>query len=281
MYLVIGSDGQLGKKIKSILGDKGVYTNREQIDITNEKQIIDFIYKKNFKAIINCSAYTAVDKAETDIENAVKVNVDGVRNLAKTNIPLIHISTDYVFDGKKNIPYIESDKPNPMSIYGKTKFDGEKEVLKYCKTCVIIRTSWLYSEYGNNFVKTILRLGKEKNSLNVIFDQIGTPTYAEDLAKVILNILQNLKDNNREIYNFSNEGVCSWYDFATKIIDIANLNCKINPIESKDYPSVATRPFFSVLNKAKIKKDFNININHWEVSLHNCLNKMINKMENK
>ena len=273
MYLVVGANGQLGNCIRLFLKDTAIYTDKEELDITDENAVKEFVKNNNFKCIINCSAYTAVDKAENDIELATKINVDGVRNLAKTNIPLIHISTDYVFNGKNNVPYIETDKTNPMSVYGKTKLEGEKEVLKYSKSAIIIRTAWLYSQFGNNFLKTMLRLGKEKESLNVVFDQVGTPTYAIDLAEVIFKILQSGKyENMKEIYHFSNEGVCSWYDFAVEIMKEANLTCRVKPIESKDYQTLAVRPSFSVLNKGKIKKDFDVEIRHWRKAMIECLN---------
>lgn len=272
MYLVVGANGQLGNCIRLFLKDNAVYTDKDELDITDENAVKEFVKNNNFKCIINCSAYTAVDKAENDIELATKINVDGVRNLAKTNIPLIHISTDYVFDGKNNIPYVETDKTNPMSVYGKTKLEGEKEVLKYSKSAIIIRTAWLYSQFGNNFLKTMLRLGKEKESLNVVFDQVGTPTYAIDLAEVIFKILQSGKyEDIKEIYHFSNEGVCSWYDFAVEIMKEANLSCEVKPIESKDYPTLAVRPSFSVLNKSRIKKDFGVEIEHWRMAMVRCL----------
>lgn len=282
MYLITGCNGQLGTEIRNILGNKGVYLGKNELDITNTEMVENY-FKLNsgkFKTIINCSAYTNVDEAEDNSEMAKKVNVIGVKNLAQTNLPLIHISTDFVFDGLKNTPYKEEDKENPISIYGKTKLAGEKEVLKYCETYAIIRTSWLYSPYGNNFLKTMMRLGSEKERINVVFDQVGTPTYAKDLAEVVLLIADNLKTNSKEIYNFSNEGVCSWYDFSVKIIELSNLNCKVIPIESKDYPTKAKRPAYSVLNKDKIKKTFNVEINHWEKSLENCI-KEIKNMEEK
>lgn len=273
MYLVVGANGQLGNCIGLFLKDTAIYTDKEELDITDENAVKEFVKNNNFKCIINCSAYTAVDKAENDIELTTKINVDGVRNLAKTNIPLIHISTDYVFNGKNNVPYVETDTTDPMSVYGKTKLEGEKEVLKYSKSAIIIRTAWLYSQFGNNFLKTMLRLGKEKESLNVVFDQVGTPTYAIDLAEVIFKILQSGKyENMKEIYHFSNEGVCSWYDFAVEIMKEAGLNCKVKPIESKDYPTLAVRPSFSVLNKGKIKKDFDVEIRHWRKAMIECLN---------
>ncbi len=275
MYLVVGANGQLGSELKDILKEKGIYVDRDELDITDSNSINNFFKSnKNISAIINCAAYTAVDKAENDLELATKINVEGPKNLAKIGLPIVQISTDYVFDGNKNTPYTEDDKTNPKSVYGKTKLAGEEEVLKNAKTAVVIRTAWLYSNYGNNFVKTMIRLGKEKESLNVVFDQVGTPTYAADLAQVIVNILPRIKDGTKEIYHFSNEGVCSWYDFATEIMKANDLKCKVYPIESKDYPTAAARPSFSVLNKDKIKKTFNIKINHWRDGLNNCLEKI-------
>ncbi len=275
MYLVVGANGQLGSELKDILKEKGIYVDRDELDITDSNSINNFFKSnKNISAIINCAAYTAVDKAENDLELATKINVEGPKNLAKIGLPIVQISTDYVFDGNKNTPYTEDDKTNPKSVYGKTKLAGEEEVLKNAKTAVVIRTAWLYSSYGNNFVKTMIRLGKEKESLNVVFDQVGTPTYAADLAQAIVNILPRIKDGTKEIYHFSNEGVCSWYDFATEIMKANDLKCKVYPIESKDYPTAAARPSFSVLNKDKIKKTFNIKINHWRDGLNNCLEKM-------
>lgn len=275
MYLVVGANGQLGNELKDILKEKGIYVDRDELDITDSNSINNFFKSnKNISAIINCAAYTAVDKAENDLELATKINVEGPKNLAKIGLPIVQISTDYVFDGNKNTPYTEDDKTNPKSVYGKTKLAGEEEVLKNAKTAVVIRTAWLYSSYGNNFVKTMIRLGKEKESLNVVFDQVGTPTYAADLAQAIVNILPQIKDGTKEIYHFSNEGVCSWYDFATEIMKANDLKCKVYPIESKDYPTAAARPSFSVLNKDKIKKTFNIKINHWRDSLNNCLEKI-------
>ncbi|MDR1498895.1 MAG: dTDP-4-dehydrorhamnose reductase [Rickettsiales bacterium] len=276
MYLVVGANGQLGNEIRNCLGDDGFYTGKEELDITNSRQLADVVKNNSFRAIINCSAYTAVDRAESEVDLAVKINVEGVKNLVNSGLPLIHISTDYVFDGEKNTPYTENDTTNPLSIYGKTKLAGENEIVKTCKNYIIIRTSWLYSQYGGNFLKTMLRLGKEKESLDVIFDQVGTPTYAKDLAQAIVEILPKIKDDAREIYNFSNEGVCSWFDFATEIMKEARLKCKVHSIESKDYKTVAIRPKFSVLNKSKIKRDFDIAIRYWRDAMVECI-KNINK----
>ena len=280
--LVTGSNGQLGSEIKELSKDYNYnffFTTRDDIDITNEENIREFCQKNSINVIINCAAYTAVDKAESDEINADLVNRKAVKKLAlvsqELNIKLVHISTDYVFDGKNFKPYCEEYKTNPQSIYGKTKLDGENEIIKINpKNSIIIRTSWVYSSFGNNFVKTMLRLGKEKESLGVIFDQVGTPTYAKDLAKIILEILPKIKNEKVQIYNYSNEGVLSWYDFAKEIMKMAKLNCKINPIETHQYPTPAKRPHYSLLNKSKIKSAFNIEIPYWKDSLDRCLTQM-------
>ena len=293
--LVTGSNGQLGSELKEIskVANSGCeanflrkdysynffFTDRTNIDITNKDDIKSFCEKNSINTIVNCAAYTAVDKAETDIENADLVNRKAVKKLAlvseELNIKLIHISTDYVFDGKNFKPYNEEYQTNPQGIYGKTKLDGENEMIKINpKNSIIIRTSWVYSSFGNNFVKTMLRLGKEKESLTVVFDQVGTPTYARDLAKVILDIIPKINNSKVEIYNYSNEGVLSWYDFAKEIMKMAKLNCKINPIETFQYPTPSKRPHFSLLNKAKIKKEFNIEIPYWKDDLDDCLKRL-------
>jgi len=277
--LVTGTNGQVGSEIKALSCDYNYnffFTTRDTLDITNSEEVKNFIESNNINTIINCAAYTAVDNAETDIENADLVNRKAVKKLAKLseekNIKLIHISTDYVFDGKNFKPYTEEFQTNPTSIYGKTKLDGEKEMIKINpKNSIIIRTSWVYSNFGNNFVKTILRLGKEKDELGVTFDQIGTPTYAKNLAKVILDIIPNITNTKVEIYNYSNEGVLSWYDFAKEIMKMAKIDCIINPIETYQYPTPATRPHYSILNKSKIKNEFNITIPFWKDSLSECL----------
>jgi dTDP-4-dehydrorhamnose reductase len=229
--------------------------------------------------IINCAAYTAVDKAESDEINADLVNRKAVKKLAlvskELSIKLIHISTDYVFDGKSYKPYLEEFQTNPQSIYGKTKLEGEKELININPpNSIIIRTSWVYSYYGNNFVKTMLKLGKEKESLGVIYDQVGTPTYAKDLARMIYEIIPQIENSKVEIYNYSSEGVLSWYDFAKEIMRMAKLTCKVNPIETKDYPTPAKRPHYSLLNKNKIKSTFNIEIPYWKDGLDDCLKRL-------
>ncbi|MDN5097769.1 dTDP-4-dehydrorhamnose reductase [Aliarcobacter butzleri] len=280
--LVTGSKGQLGSEIKGLSSNYSYnffFTDRLNIDITNKDNIKDFCQTNNINVIINCAAYTAVDKAESDIENADLVNRKAVKKLAivssELNIKLIHISTDYVFDGRNFKPYKEEFQTSPQGVYGKTKLEGELELININpKNSLIIRTSWVYSYYGNNFVKTMLRLGKEKDSLGVVFDQIGTPTYALHLAKIILDIIPQIENEKVEIVNFSNEGVVSWYDFAKEIMKMAKLCCKINPIESFQYPTPAVRPHFSVLNKAKIKAMFNIEIPYWKDGLDDCLKRL-------
>ena len=280
--LVTGSNGQLGSEIRELASKYSYnffFTDRNNIDITSKDSIKEFCQTNSINVIINCAAYTAVDKAQSDIENADLVNRKAVKKLSivakELNIKLIHISTDYVFDGKNFKPYVEEFQTNPQSVYGKTKLDGENEMRDINpKNSIIIRTSWIYSYYGNNFVKTMLRLGKEKEELGVIFDQVGTPTYAKDLAKIILDIVPQIDNQKVEIYNYSNEGVLSWYDFAKEIMKMAKLNCKINPIETYQYPTPAKRPHFSLLNKNKIKSTFNIEIPYWKDGLDDCLRRL-------
>ena len=274
MFLVAGANGQLGNELRLLLQEKAEYVDKDELDITDKKAVMDFVKPEKYAAIINCAAYTAVDKAEDDEELAYKINVDGPRNLALTGVPLIHISTDYVFDGQKCTPYLESDNPNPKSVYGSTKLAGEKAVLENADTAVIIRTAWLYSEFGSNFVKTMRKLGAERESLNVVFDQVGTPTYAKDLAQAIVDILPQMETGVKEIFHFSNEGVCSWYDFAVDIMKRFNLRCKVLPIESSQYPTKAVRPFYSVLNKAKIKAEYGVKNRHWSEALQECIKNM-------
>ena len=280
--LITGSKGQLGSEITKLSYNykyNFFFTDKAELDITNQQSIQAYIEKNNINSIINCAAYTAVDKAEEEKNLADKINHQAVKYLAKIsqekNIKLIHISTDYVFDGKNFRPYVETDRTHPNGIYGKTKLDGEQAIQKINpNNSMIIRTSWVYSSFGANFVKTMLRLGKERDSLGVIFDQVGSPTYAKDLAKTILNILPKIENKNVEIYNYSNEGVLSWYDFAKEIMRMAKIDCNINPIETKEYPTPATRPHYSLLNKNKIKKEFNIIIPFWKDSLDECLKTM-------
>ena len=287
--LVTGSNGQLGSEINDLAANYTNFTfffmDLPALDICNSSQLNTFFKEKKINTVINCAAYTAVDKAEQDVDIAEKVNATGVFNLVnaleKVDGKLIHISTDYVFDGNSFLPYQEFDEVNPIGVYGDTKRRGELAVFSSGVDGIVIRTSWLYSAYGNNFVKTMLRLGYERDELGVIFDQVGTPTNASDLAKACLNILaynQEAKINSKgNIYHFSNEGVASWYDFAVAIMKLGNVDCKVKPIETKDYPTPAKRPHFSVLNKSKIKNDFEIEIPYWRDSLAVCISKLNKK----
>ena len=270
-YLVVGSNGQLGSELKARLSSEADYKDHSCLDITDENTVANFFKENSYDIVINCAAYTAVDKAEEDEEAADRVNRVGPALLARYGRNIIHISTDYVFDGAAHTPYRETDPTNPQSIYGSTKLAGEKAVFQEAHSATIIRTSWLYSAHGNNFLKTMRRLGTERKSLGVIFDQIGTPTYAGDLADAIISILPQIKHENKEIYHFSNEGVSSWYDFAVAIMDLSDINCKIDPLETKQYVTRATRPPYSVLNKSKIKNDFGISIPHWMDGLRRCI----------
>lgn len=281
--LVTGSNGQLGSELKALAQKYPSYnfhfTDYKELDITNHATVDTFVKAANISIIINCAAHTAVDKAETDIEMSTKLNHLAVENFAKiakvNSIQLIHISTDYVFDGTNHIPYTENDKTNPQSVYGSTKLAGETALQKINPAnSIIIRTSWVYSSFGNNFVKTMLRLAKERKELGVIVDQIGTPTYARDLAKVLLEIIPKLNTKNAEVYHFSNKGVCSWYDFAKAIFDLKEIEMKVNAIETSQYPTAAKRPFYSVLNKNKIENTFQIEIANWRDSLKECLQKL-------
>jgi len=279
--LVTGSNGQLGSELREIVDNTSsdsnfFFTGSAELDISKTKDMLDFVQKNDIQTIINCAAYTAVDKAEDDTENANNINHLAVKDIAQicknNKINLIHISTDYVFNGENYKPYIEDDLTSPNSLYGQTKLDGENAILAINPSnSIIIRTSWVYSSYGSNFMKTMLRLGKERDELAVIFDQVGTPTYAKDLAQVILDIVPQLANKQVEIYHYSNEGVCSWYDFAKSIFALSHINCQINPIETTDYPTPAKRPHYSLLNKAKIKKQFTLTIPYWEDSLKQCL----------
>ncbi|MCT4590920.1 MAG: dTDP-4-dehydrorhamnose reductase [Carboxylicivirga sp.] len=281
--LVIGSEGQLGLEIKNkhseLKNAEFSFTSLKTLDVTDSLKLTETIKQKNYSYIINCTAYTAVDKAEDEQELAHKINAEALKNIAQSanqiKAKVIHVSTDYVFDGTNHQPYIETDNTAPTSMYGKTKLEGEISLLNNNEDSVIIRTSWLYSMHGNNFVKTMIRLGKERDDLGVIFDQIGTPTYAGDLAEVILQIIKHDMNNTilfkPGIYHYSNEGVASWYDFTLAIHREMGLICNVKPIETKDYPTPAPRPNYSVLNKSKIKKAYQIEIPYWLDSLKKCL----------
>ncbi|MDH6356670.1 dTDP-4-dehydrorhamnose reductase [Parabacteroides sp. PF5-9] len=278
--LVTGANGQLGDAIRRCTdkypSDHFFFTDVDTLDIIDEKAVVSYLETNRIELLINCAAYTAVDKAESEKEQADKLNHQAVAILGKTTsalkISMIHISTDYVFDGKGYRPYIETDETHPLSVYGCTKLAGEMALMAANPQTVIIRTSWLYSETGNNFVKTMLRLGGERDFLPVVFDQIGTPTYAGDLAAAILAVCN--RGIVPGIYHFSNEGVCSWYDFARKIMQFAHLHCEIRPIETKDYPTATVRPAYSVLNKSKIKETYTLSIPHWEESLEKVINNL-------
>jgi len=284
--LITGSNGQLGSEIRDLYTNyeniEFVFKDFPELDISDLDSVNSLIIDKKINTVINCAAYTAVDKAEENIELAERVNSIGVSNLVKVldkvNGKLIHISTDYVFDGTNSHPYKESDPVSPIGIYGKTKRAGELILINSKIDAIVIRTSWLYSSFGNNFVKTMLGLGKDKNSIDVISDQIGTPTYAKNLAKICLEILL-ISDSEKiskkgKIYHYSDEGVASWYDFAVLIMELSELNCKINPILTKNYSTLAKRPHYSVLCKEKIKSDFDIDIPHWKESLKECIIKL-------
>ncbi|MBD5234682.1 MAG: dTDP-4-dehydrorhamnose reductase [Bacteroidales bacterium] len=276
--LVTGSDGQLGRELQRILGDEAVYANRNILDITDAKAVEEFLEQGNFKYVINCAAYTAVDKAEDEKSACVAVNVDGIRNLAahaeRLGFHLIHISTDYVFSGNTYKPYTESDRPEPQTVYGAAKRKGETALLGLAPDSMVIRTGWLYSSFGKNFVKTILAKLKENKPLRVVDDQIGTPTNAADLAEFIAT--KAVRGHwTAGIYNFSSEGIASWYDFAKAIADEAGYGaCSITPVNSSEYPTAATRPHFSVLDKTKIKATFGITLPYWRDSLRRCLKNM-------
>jgi len=280
--LITGSNGQLGSEIRvaSLLFPqfRFFFTDVQELDICDKVAVRAFVNENKIEAIVNCAAYTAVDKAEDDPENCYKINRDAVEILAEVarefKLQIIHVSTDYVFDGKSYLPYSEEMAVSPSTVYGKSKLEGETVLREICLDAVIVRTSWLYSSFGNNFVKTMLRLGREKEKLTVIFDQIGTPTYAADLAEAVLSILAS-GNPQPGIYHYSNEGVCSWYDFTRSIHRLAGITCNLTPIESKDYPVRTPRPHFSVLNKAKIKQIFGIAIPHWEDSLEKCIRLLI------
>ena len=276
--LITGCNGQLGNEIQLLekQHSQHTYFNTDvaELDITNPEAIVQFVEENHIDGIVNCAAYTAVDKAESDGDFCRKLNADAPGYLAEAIERqggwMIQISTDYVFDGTQHTPYREDAATCPNSVYGRTKLEGEQNVTSRCSRSMVIRTAWLYSTFGNNFVKTMLRLGKEKDELGVIFDQIGTPTYARDLAVAIFAAIE--KGIVPGIYHFSNEGVASWYDFTLAIHRLAGIeSCRVRPIHTTDYPTPATRPHYSVLDKSKIKETFGIEIPHWETSLADCI----------
>lgn len=276
--LITGANGQLGNEMRVLAGENTGYTyfftDVQELDICNEQAVMAFVTDNKIDAIVNCAAYTAVDNAEDNRELCDKLNNTAPGYLARAaqsrGAAMIQVSTDYVFDGTGHIPYTEEEPTCPASAYGSTKLAGEQNVMDHCDKAVVIRTAWLYSIYGNNFVKTMMRLGRERDTLGVIFDQVGTPTYANDLARAIFAMIN--KGIVRGIYHFSNEGVCSWYDFTLAIHRLAGITtCHVKPLHTADYPTKAARPHYSVLDKKKIKNTFNIEIPHWEVSLERCI----------
>lgn len=276
--LVTGANGQLGNEMRRLSAENPqhsyLFTDVQELDICNEQAVKACVRENGVELIVNCAAYTAVDKAEDNAEFCDRLNHLAPGYLADAaeacGAALIQVSTDYVFDGTAHIPYAEDVVPCPNSVYGRTKLDGEKAVMSHCSRAMIIRTAWLYSTFGNNFVKTMIRLGKERERLGVVFDQIGTPTYARDLARVIFcAINQGIVPG---IYHFSNEGVCSWYDFTLAIHRLAGIaTCKVSPLHTDEYPAKAPRPHYSVLDKTKIKRTFGFEIPHWEESLADCV----------
>ena len=276
--LITGSNGQLGNEMQQAStrfpAFNYIYTVVEDLDICDKNALDRYVKVNHVNIIVNCAAYTAVDKAEDDEALCYKINTDAVRNIGEVanenGLKVVHISTDYVFDGTNYLPYTEDQQVCPSSVYGKSKLAGENALFETCNQVVIIRTAWLYSSFGNNFVKTMMKLGIERDSLNVIFDQIGTPTYAADLANTILMVVSH-EQFIPGIYHFSDEGVCSWYDFTKSIHRIADITCNVHPIETKDYPVRTPRPYYSVLNKAKIKSTYGIVIPDWEESLVKCI----------
>jgi len=282
IILITGANGQLGNELKIVsknfYGYDFIFTDIDTLNITNYENTLEFIKKSRPDWIINCAAYNLVDKAETEPEQALLINGTAVKNITEvirgSECRFIHVSTDYVYDGRSNVPYNENVTPNPLSAYGRSKLAGEKYALLH-QGSMIIRTAWLYSSFGNNFVKTILRNAAEKESLKVVFDQTGTPTYAADLAEAIMNIVSGVIRNqmamNSGIYNYSNEGVCTWYDFASEIVKEAGLACKVDPVLSKEFKQIAQRPSYSVMDKSKIKENYGLSIPHWRASLLKCM----------
>ena len=276
VVLVTGANGQLGQAIQFVAGNYPnidfVFCSSSDLDITNKENCESVFKKEKPDFCINAAAYTAVDKAESDSEKAALINAIGAKNLAEScknfNAKIIHISTDFVFDGSKKAPYNETDLPNPKGVYGQTKLEGEKAIQEVFDAYYIIRTSWVYSQFGNNFMKTMLRLASERTSLSIVNDQIGTPTNAVDLANAILKIVESKTGNKHYgIYNFSNEGQCSWFDFAMKIFEINQVIIDVTPIPTTQFPTPAARPKYSVLDKTKIKTTFGIEIKPWEQAL--------------
>lgn len=276
--LITGANGQLGHEMRNVLdGDdrfEAIFTDVAELDICDAEAVNRAVADNRVDYIVNCAAYTQVDKAEDNVELCRKINATAVENLARAaaacGARMIHVSTDYVFNGRGYRPYTEEMTPDPQSVYGSTKLEGEEALMRLCPQSAIIRTAWLYSPYGNNFVKTMMRLGTERDDLSVVADQIGTPTCAADLARAILAVLR-AETFVPGIYHFSDEGACSWYDFTVAIHRLAGITCRVKPIRSDEYPSRAHRPFYSVLDKSKIKQTYGITIPHWYESLSHCI----------
>ena len=285
IILVTGANGQLGRELRNILESEipgqSIYTDVSELDLTDSKAVDLFFKQNEISHVVNCAAYTAVDRAEEEKLECASININAVKNLAiaadSIGAKIIHISTDYVFDGTAHRPYKESDKVNPISEYGTTKRKGETALLALAPESIIIRTSWLYSPHGNNFVKTMMRLGEERPEIKVVCDQIGSPTYALDLAKAIYKVLTS-HQWVEGIFHYSNEGVCSWYDFTKAIHRVAGIKgCNVCPIPTEEYPTAATRPFFSVLDKSRIKATYGTTVPYWEDSLIDCINRIKNE----
>lgn len=282
--LITGCNGQLGNELQLLEAKYQQHTffntDVNELDITNQLAVDDYVFRNQIDCVINCAAYTAVDKAEEQKELCTTLNTVAPSYLAaaveKRGGCMIQISTDYVFDGTHSTPYVETDTPAPNSVYGCTKLAGELGVTKFCKKSIVIRTAWLYSTFGNNFVKTMLRLGREKKELGVVADQIGSPTYAADLAAAIMTIVE--KGVKPGVYHYTNEGVASWYDFTKAIHRMAGIkDCNVKPIHTSDYPTAATRPAYSVLDKKKITDDYQLTIPHWEEALQRCMDSLLNQ----
>ena len=288
--LVTGANGQLGNEMRrlgAVSPNEYIFTDVAELDITDKAAVMAFVEEQNVDVIVNCAAYTNVDKAEDDEATAELINATAVRNLAEAakaqDATLFHVSTDYVFGAEGNTPRSEDMPLNPLGAYGRTKLHGEQAIAEVGAKSIIIRTAWLYSEFGNNFLKTMLRLTAEKETLNVVFDQVGTPTYAGDLAMTIFSIIEGgYYVGNEGVYHFSNEGVCSWYDFAQEIATAAgHTKCKINPCHSSEFPSKVTRPPYSVLDKSKIKQTFGVDIPHWRESMFYCLKRILTQQQSE
>lgn len=279
--LITGANGQLGNSMRAATAgsiNRYIFTDVAELDITDRNAVINTVAKEKVDVIVNCAAYTNVDKAEDDTGAAFRLNCTAVENLAaaakREDATLIHISTDYVFEGNANKPITEEEKTNPQGVYGRTKLAGEEAVIVTGCKHIILRTAWLYSPYGKNFVKTMQQLTSSKEKLNVVFDQVGTPTYAADLAELICHIIENDKLHIQGTFHYSNEGVCSWYDFAKEICELSGNSCDIQPCHSNEFPTKVKRPHFSVLDKTKVKSRFGITIPHWKESLRKCVKEL-------